>query len=415
MNEPGNTKKQLPLLWLRAETKPFEQRTLLTPSIAALLVKHGYEVVVERSPQRIFDDHEYESVGCRLVNTNAWQDAPPAAIVLGLKELDPKDGPFTRVHVHFAHVFKEQLGWQDTLEQFRLGGGVLYDLEYLTDIEGKRLAAFGYWAGFVGAAVAVLAWCAKQQGNRLASLSSWPDKDALVTCVRTELANACNSNFSGVDVSDSKLSDVDLANVDLAGVNLPDADLADVSLPDVDLPDAPNALIIGALGRCGSGAVELLSLCGIESSCWDQAETASGGPFDAVRDHDILINCVFVSEALPPFTTLEDLQLPDRRLQVISDVSCDPFGQYNPLPIYNRCTSMDQPVDEILPSQVAQASLHLIAIDHLPSLLPRESSEDFAHQLASTLLDINQRDTGAWQRARSIFSHHLAQLPETIK
>lgn len=362
----SDTDNDLPLLWLRAETKPFEQRTLLTPSVAAQLVGHGYEVVVERSVQRIFDDHEYEAAGCQLVNTNAWHEAPPTAIVLGLKELDPQDGPFTREHVHFAHVFKEQRGWQDTLEQFRSGGGVLYDLEYLTDKSGKRVAAFGYWAGFVGAAVAILAWCSKQQNKRLASLSSWSDKNALVAYVQSELA---------------------LVN------------------------DLPNALVIGALGRCGSGAVELLSLCGIDSTCWDQTETAQGGPFEAVRNHDVFINCVFVSAALPPFTTLEQLQLPNRRLQVISDVSCDPFGQYNPLPIYSCCTSIDQPVDDILPSDEGQASLQLVAIDHLPSLLPRESSEDFANQLLPVLLDISQRNSGAWQRAKAVFSHHLGLLP----
>lgn len=362
----SDTDNHLPLLWLRAETKPFEQRTLLTPYVAGQLVEHGYEVVVERSVQRIFDDYEYEAAGCQLVNTHAWHEAPPAAIILGLKELDSQDGPFTREHVHFAHVFKEQRGWQDVLEQFRAGGGVLYDLEYLTDDSGKRVAAFGYWAGFVGAAVAMLAWCSKQRKKPLAPLSSWSDKNALVAFLQSELA---------------------LVN------------------------ETPNALVIGALGRCGSGAVELLSLCGIDSTCWDQAETASGGPFDAVRDHDVFINCVFVSAALPPFTTLEHLQLPNRRLQVISDVSCDPFGQYNPLPIYSRCTSMDQPVDDILFSDEGQTSLQLVAIDHLPSLLPRESSEDFAHQLLPVLLDISQRNGGAWQRAKAVFSHHLGLLP----
>ena len=36
------------------------------------------------------------------------------------------------------------------------GGGALLDIEYLTDDGGRRLAAFGYWAGYLGAALAVL-------------------------------------------------------------------------------------------------------------------------------------------------------------------------------------------------------------------------------------------------------------------
>lgn len=37
--------------------------------------------------------------------------------------------------------------------------GKLFDLEFLTDVTGRRVAAFGYYAGFAGAAVAVDVWC----------------------------------------------------------------------------------------------------------------------------------------------------------------------------------------------------------------------------------------------------------------
>lgn len=354
------------LLWLRAETKPFEQRTLITPLVAATLVDNGYELVVERSSQRVFDDQEYEIAGCRLVDAHAWHQAPQNAIILGLKELDPGDGPFTRRHVHFAHVFKDQLDWQKTLEQFQAGAGSLYDLEYLTDDSGKRIAAFGYWAGFVGAALALLAYCAKSNGVTLGALTAWKNKHALLATVQHELL--CVSR-------------------------------------------KPKALVIGALGRCGSGAVELLNSCDVAVTAWDQLETASGGPFDDLLDHDLFVNCVFINSALPPFTTRQHLQGSARSLQVISDVSCDPFGQYNPLPVYDKCTTMDQPVDEIIACSENQSSLHLIAIDHLPSLLPRESSEHFSAQLLPVLLDIREMESGVWRRALDVYQLHLQRLP----
>ena len=42
------------------------------------------------------------------------------------------------------------------LSRFAAGGGALLDLEYLVDGKGRRLAAFGFWAGYLGAALAVL-------------------------------------------------------------------------------------------------------------------------------------------------------------------------------------------------------------------------------------------------------------------
>jgi saccharopine dehydrogenase (NAD+, L-lysine-forming) len=45
---------------------------------------------------------------------------------------------------------------------------------------------------------------------------------------------------------------------------------------------APSVIVIGALGRCGSGAVEALRKVGLPEENivkWDMAETARGGPF----------------------------------------------------------------------------------------------------------------------------------------
>lgn len=44
----------------------------------------------------------------------------------------------------------------------------------------------------------------------------------------------------------------------------------------------PRVLVIGALGRCGRGAVDLCLKAGIPTENvlkWDMAETAKGGPF----------------------------------------------------------------------------------------------------------------------------------------
>lgn len=47
--------------------------------------------------------------------------------------------------------------------------------------------------------------------------------------------------------------------------------------------------------------------------------------------------------------------------------------------------------------------LDLIAIDHLPSLLPAESSDDFSSQLLPSLLEIQDDQTRVWRRAHDLF------------
>lgn len=47
-------------LYLRCEMKPHEHRAALTPTTAKKLLDAGFDITVERDPQRIFDDEEYE-------------------------------------------------------------------------------------------------------------------------------------------------------------------------------------------------------------------------------------------------------------------------------------------------------------------------------------------------------------------
>lgn len=80
-------------LHVRAETKPLEHRSAVTPAIAKQLVDAGYNVNVERSKLSIFDDDEYKSTGAKLLPTGSWIDAPSDHIIVGLKELPEEDFP----------------------------------------------------------------------------------------------------------------------------------------------------------------------------------------------------------------------------------------------------------------------------------------------------------------------------------
>ena len=49
------------VFWLRCEKKEFERRAALTPTTSKKLIESGFEILVERDEQRIFDDSEYEA------------------------------------------------------------------------------------------------------------------------------------------------------------------------------------------------------------------------------------------------------------------------------------------------------------------------------------------------------------------
>lgn len=105
--------------------------------------------------------------------------------------------PLKHTHVQFAHCYKNQGGWRDVLSRFPAGNGTLLDLEFLQDESGRRVAAFGYHAGFAGAALGVEVW-AKQllnPGEEIRDVKPYPNEDALIKYVKELVAEGGESIF----------------------------------------------------------------------------------------------------------------------------------------------------------------------------------------------------------------------------
>lgn len=89
----------------------------------------------------------------------------------------------------------------------------------MNDEDGRRVAAFGFHAGFAGAAAGALALAARKQSKELGLLTPYANETAMVEDVK----NALGGSGKGV-----------------------------------------KALVIGALGRCGRGAVDLFRKIGLD-------------------------------------------------------------------------------------------------------------------------------------------------------
>jgi saccharopine dehydrogenase (NAD+, L-lysine-forming) len=349
-----------PHLWVRAEQRPHEERVGVTPEGVAALVKAGIRVTVEESHVRAIPIDGYAKAGAEIVAENLWPKAPQDAIIFGLKEL-PDDGtPLPHRHIMFGHAFKGQPAGQVLLQRFKAGGGTLYDLEYLVGEDGRRVAAFGYWAGYAGAALSLKCWAAQQRGTLFGPVGTVASQQALLDQLGTE--------FKGLS--------------------------------------RPRALIIGALGRVGTGAADLCTAMGVAVTKWDMAETASGGPFPQVLQHEILLNCILARPGCPVFVPASAKTDPTRKLTVIGDIACDPTSDFSPIKVYDRATDWDAPALRVHDSP----PLDVTAIDNLPSLMPVESSQDYAAQLQPSLLTLTNLGAGVWGRARFEFDRHCANL-----
>lgn len=123
---------------------------------------------------------------------------------------------------------------------------------FLEDENGRRVAAFGFHAGYAGAAMGLLSFAWQKQHG-------------------AEVPMPGKTHYQNQQELDKEVK----------------SELDKVSKTAEELP---RILIIGALGRCGGGAISLCRNVGIPDSKlikWDLPETKKGGPFIEIRESDV--------------------------------------------------------------------------------------------------------------------------------
>ena len=134
-------------LGILKETKNrFERRVPLIPEELKQLIAEGIEVRVERSPNRAFEDHEFEAVGCVMVD-----DATDCRFIMGVKEVKTSQVKPGQTVMCFSHTIKGQSHNMPLLQHFLDVGASLVDYEVVVDDQGVRQVAFGRYAGLAGA------------------------------------------------------------------------------------------------------------------------------------------------------------------------------------------------------------------------------------------------------------------------
>ncbi|XP_031565807.1 saccharopine dehydrogenase [NAD(+), L-lysine-forming]-like [Actinia tenebrosa] len=314
--------------------------------------------------------------GVDIVPLGSWQNAPKDAIILGLKDLPLAHTPIVHQHVFFAHAYKHQIGAEQLLQRFHKGGGCILDIEFMTDEKGCRsVAVFSPVAGATGMALGVAAWCYQHLGRAMPGIKPFESEKEMVEEVMPLLKEV--SNKKGV-------SEI-----------------------------YPTVLVMGALGRCGHGALDIARKLGIPESNqikWDLEETKGGGPFPQILKYDIFVNCILLSKKIPPFLTREMLDTDERNLSLVVDVSCDVNNPDNPLPFYDSATTPQNPVRAVDLSKSSK-TLEILSIDFLPSLLPRESSIRFADKMTPYLKRLTKDDPDpVWIRTKKVFEQKVQEL-----
>ena len=384
---------------LRREDKnEWERRVPVTPGDAEQLQKeHDIQVIAQTSPIRAYRDPEFVQAGIAV-----QEDLSTCPIILGIKEMPVSFFEPDKTYVFFAHVIKGQPYNMPMLQRMLDLGCTLIDYERVADEQGRRLIFFGWHAGVAGMLDALWAL-----GQRLA----WEGIDNPFVRLRQ------THTYHDLDEAKSALERVRL-KIETEG-----------------LPEQMTPLIVGVAGygNVSRGAQEMLDLLPvIDIEPGEVASLASSrdyskhhiykavfkewhmvtptspdvpfglqdyynhperyrGIFEQYIPHlTVLVNAIYWTERYPRLVTKSYLResfqaMEAPRLKVIGDISCDVGGAIectvkstepgDPIYVYNPLTGQAS-------DGHTGPGIVVMAVDILPSELPREASTDFSRVLS---------------------------------
>lgn len=391
-------------LGIRHEPKnEFERRVALTPEAVAAARRAGARVTVQPSRKRIFPDGAYEAAGAELS-----ADLSDCRLILGVKEVPPKEIVPDACHVFFSHTGKGQPHNLPMLREFLKRKATIVDYEYLVDPAKRRLVFFGKFAGLAGAVDTLHGF-----GLRLRGLG-------------------IESPFERVRQA------LDYPSADAARFAVAEAGriLAEEPLPE---SLGPLTVLVAGYGNVGAGCLEILEalphervepknlpalqnnyardrayLCVLREEHMARRIADRGFDLNEYLAHperyepvtaDLLPHCLLYLNAIfwtpkhPVFVSkarvAELYAAGIRRPMVVGDITCDLDGSVeftvkstdpgSPFFTWDPATGgvVDGPDGE---------GVVVLAVDNLPCEFPRDASESFSRALAKFLPELLAAD-----------------------
>lgn len=166
---------------IRERKDPPDKRVIFSPATCKkLLAKYAdAQIIVEPSPIRAFADKEYRELGIGVAPKMEECD-----VLLGIKEVPIAHLIPNKKYFFFSHTIKKQPYNQKLLRTVLDRNIELYDHEMITAPNGRRLTAFGRYAGIVGAYNGIRAYGLKFGPFKLPKAENLQDREALIAELR---------------------------------------------------------------------------------------------------------------------------------------------------------------------------------------------------------------------------------------
>jgi len=392
-------KNKIITLAVLAEARIDENRVPFSPTqISYLLNKFSnLKIIVQPSKRRCFKDKDYLGAGAQITN-----NLSTANIIFGVKEVDISTLVKDKIYLFFSHTSKvrQYIGQlikdkaiiykKELLKEVIKKNITLIDYENVRDAsgEGYRYLGFGRFAGIIGTYNTLnlyLKLYNKQPLPRAFEINNYEQIKKLIN----------KQNFNKLKILLTGSGRASKGAIEM---------LKHANIRQVSANDYLNKKYDEAVFSNISPTKHVERKDGKASS--DQDYILNPHEYNSkvknyLFDTDMFIACHYWDSKLPKlFSPKQTKEF--KSLKIIGDVTCDINGS---VPTTIRSTSIAKPYYSINTISMKEIKLGnkgiaVMAVDNLPSELPREASEEFGSSVISEILPyLIDKDDGRINRA----------------
>jgi saccharopine dehydrogenase (NAD+, L-lysine forming) len=384
---------------------PSDARVPLTPMQCRYLLDkyRDLQIFVQPSSERCFTQEEYQSQGIPIT-----EDLSECDLLLGVKEVPIPMLLPNKTYLFFSHTIKKQAYNRDLLRAILQQNIRLVDYECLQDEAGKRVIAFGRWAGIVGAHNAILTWGRRSGEYHLKPMykcHDWAD-------AQTYYRNLHLSNIKLVITGEGRVANGATEGLDVMKIKRisPQAFL-ETSFNEPVYTQLTVKDMYRQAGKASFDANHYYQ--------YPEQYVSIFAPYTQIAN--IMLNGIYWDRRIPVFFTKADMKRKDFTIRVIADVTCD-IAPNSSIPSTLRASSIAEPIygyDPFLETETKPFQNHCIdvmAVDNLPNELPRDASQDFGNQLISKVWEaLTQTDSRMIHQATMTLEGDLNEPYQYLK
>lgn len=370
--------KQLTNIGIIRESRNDENRTPLVPEHIKKYKESNPNInfIIQPSNSRCFSDEEYELCGAKI-NENLNE----CSIIFGVKEIDPNILINNRTYLFFSHTFKinkQQKNIEkhkkDLLLSILNKKITLIDYENIRGKNGTRCLGFGRFAGIVGC-YNTLNLLLKVLGKQsLASAYKINDYERLVL----NLKNLYFPKTKILVTGDGRVAKgvIELLNL----TNIKAVSKKDFLEKKFDQPIFCNLETKDYVTNNSSTNFNLEHFI-------NNPQDYSSSALQYLKETNILISAHYWDPSSPKIFENEDLKVL-QNLKIVGDITCDINGS---VPTTIRSTTIEEPnywIERYTLKEIDENNdgIAVMAVDNLPSELPRDSSTEFSEGIIKEVL-----------------------------